>query len=135
MIRGVTLALAIVAGASSAQAQEDIPRYQSWTPEQRAQIERYYERISLLSRSSHWHDWDCCQSYRCFPARPGVVKWTPDGIAITHPDGDVMLYSELDPMWKPKSGEGLNDPRYHVCFEVVQGEWTVLCAYGAGVHG
>ena len=132
----VTAAAALILSTSVLWAQEEhISRNTSWSQDERAQIERFYERISPLSRSSHWHDWDCCQSYRCFPARPGVIKWTPDGIAITRPDGDVLLYAEDDPIWKPKTGKGLEDPRYHVCWEKVRGEWTVLCAYGAEVQG
>lgn len=129
-----TLALAIVAGASSGKTQEAFPTRQ-WTQEQREQIYRFYEPISGLTRSSHWHDYDCCQTYRCFPARPGSVRWTPDGIAITHPDGDVHLYAEDDPIWKQKKAEGVNDPRAHICFEVENGEWITLCGYKAGIHG
>ena len=102
----------------------------SWTTEERAQIFRFYQPIADLTNSSHWHDWDCCQSNRCFPARPGSVKWTPDGIAITHPDGNMFLYSEHDPMWKPKQYAGLKDPRYHVCWERdAEGGWFPVCAY------
>lgn len=114
---------------------QDSPRAASWTQEERQQIMRFYEPIGL-NNSSHWHDWDCCQTYRCFPARPGSVKWTPNGIAITHPDGDVLLYSEHDPMWKPKTGAGLFDPRDHICWEKnADGEWFPLCGYRAEVMG
>lgn len=132
---GVLAVAAIALSTSPLWAQEAFNKGLSWTEEERAQIERYYERVSPLSRASHWHDWDCCQSYRCFPARPGVVKWTPDGIAITHPDGDVFLYAEDDPIWKPKRAEGLLDPRYHICFEKERDQWVVLCGYGAEVQG
>lgn len=134
-MRTAIAAIALCAPAWPAMAQEAYPRGQSWTEQERAQIHRYYEPISVLSRSSHWHDWDCCQTYRCFPARPGVVKWTPDGIAITMPDGNVQLYDSEDPMWKLKKGEGVNDPRYHICFEVEGGEWIALCGYKGGIHG
>jgi len=128
-------ALALMVTPALGAAHENIRFPQSWTPEQRAAIERFYERVSPLSRSTHWHDWDCCQSNRCFPARPGSVRWTPDGVAVTMPDGDVMLVAEDDPLWKPKTGKGLEDPRYHVCFEMAGDEWTIICAYAAEVHG
>lgn len=134
-IGGTILILTMSASLAHGQDIITYSRFQSWTPEERAQLQRYYEPIGMQSRSTHWHDWDCCQSYRCFPARPGVVKWTPDGIAVTHPDGDVHLYSENDEMWKPKKGEGLSDPRDHICFERENDEWIILCGYRAGVQG
>lgn len=136
-MKAETIALLAAMFTTNVQMVEVDPRYSTtWTEEERQQIYRYYLPIKGLTNSSHWHDWDCCQSYRCFPARPGSVKWTPNGIAITHPDGDVLLYSEHDQMWKPKSGAGLLDPRYHICWEKdEQGEWTPLCGYGAEVMG
>ena len=121
--------------SSSATAQDAIDFTRGWDEEERRQIHTYYERIGPMSRSEHWHHWDCCQSNRCFPARPGAVRWTPDGVAITHPDGGVLLYAEDDPIWKPKQGAGLTDPRYHVCFEKQGDEWIVVCAYSAQVMG
>jgi hypothetical protein len=126
----------LLATATPALAQEEHINRQSWTSEERQQIWRFYEPITGLTNSSHWHDWDCCQSYRCFPARPGSVRWTPQGIAITHPDGDVLLYSEYDPMWKPKTGKGLEDPRYHIYWEKdAAGEWFPVCGYRGEVMG
>lgn len=105
-----------------------------WTEEERVAIERYYEPISPLTRSSHWHDYDCCQSNRCFPARPGSVRWTPDGYAISLPDGSVVLHGEHEPIWKARQGAGVNDPRAHVCLErEADGSWFVVCAYKPGV--
>jgi hypothetical protein len=112
------------------------PRFgHNWTPAQRRQIYRYYEPVTGLTNSSHWHDWDCCQSNRCFPARSGSVKWTPNGIAIVHPDGDVGLYSEHDERWKEKKGAGLKDPRAHICWEIEGGKWVLICGYRGGVQG
>jgi hypothetical protein len=125
--------LVLMSGLAHAQEGRDFAR--GWTEKERRQIYQYYLPIKDLTNSSHWHHWDCCQSNRCFPARPGSVRWTPDGIAITHPDGGVLLYSESDPIWKPKQGAGLNDPRYHVCFERQGADWIVVCAYSAQVMG
>jgi hypothetical protein len=128
-------ALALMVTPALGAAQEDFRYSFQWSDAEREAILRFYEPVSLLNRSSHWHHIHCCEHVRCFPARPGSVRWTPDGVAVTMPDGDVLLIGEDDPAWHPKIKEGLNDPRYHVCFEVVRGEWTVRCAYAAEVHG
>ena len=131
-MKSALLAATLAAMFTSPAAPQDAPKREirSWTTEERAQLFRFYTPIASLTNSSHWHHWDCCQSNRCFPARPGSVVWTVTGIAITHPDGNAFLYSEHDEIWKPKQYAGLDDPRYHVCWEKdADGEWFPICAY------
>lgn len=135
-MRGALIAALLWVGVTPVLAEmaDPPPTRMSWTEEEITQILTYYDKISVLSRSSHWHDYDCCQTYRCFPAKPGSVKRTLSGNwAITYPDGQVVEHHDDETIWKPKRAEGLNDPRAHVCFEKVNGRWTVLCAYRAEI--
>ena len=123
----ILFAYFLAQAAHKAKGQESIA-FEHWTAQDIAQIHRYYYPISPTNNSEHWHDWDCCGSQRCFPARANTVKWTPDGIRVTLPDGSVEVAGEADGRWKARTG-GLNDFRDHICLESTSGVWRVRCGY------
>lgn len=103
-----------------------------WDAEERAQINEYYFPVSPDYHSTHWHDATCCESHRCFTARPGSVEFTPNGnhVEVRMPDGRIERVARDSKIWKERKDAGLLDSRFDMCFEKdSKNRWQLRCGY------
>jgi hypothetical protein len=100
--------------ARDAKAQE---KYVADTPEA-FWGEKWPDIMRLYYPHDHSHGmWfnrktNCCGGKDCFPARPGTVKWTPDGYRVLMPDGGFALVPEEKAPYNP---EDVTENRALVC--------------------